>query len=79
MLGLLERCPNVVVTSEFWPHGLTRAGSDPAELLATFERRGYRLFDIDEARKAVAATTAEYLLNTYTVENRRVTTVLFLP
>jgi FkbM family methyltransferase len=30
------------VLAEFWPHGIARAGGDPGQFVAVFERAGYR-------------------------------------
>jgi FkbM family methyltransferase len=76
---LLSQHPEVIVTSEFWPKGLSAAGCDPAEYLVSFEKRGYCLYEIDEARHRIVPTTCQALLQAYTADNGGVSTVLFLP
>ena len=42
----VARSPNFIVMSEFWPFGLTSAGSDPVEVLKTFESWGLVIYEL---------------------------------
>jgi hypothetical protein len=49
MAGVLAKSPRVKVVTEFWPHGLERAGYDAERLLSRLAGMGFRLYEIDEA------------------------------
>ena len=58
MRETLRRSPDAQILIEFWPEGLTRAGTDPAELLATLsEELGFDLWEVDEAKRALTPVT----------------------
>jgi FkbM family methyltransferase len=46
MQQTVQRSPNLIVMSEFWPFGLTSAGSDPTAVLATFESWGLIVYEL---------------------------------
>lgn len=46
MRRILQSSPNLTVLSEFWPHGLRGAGSDPEELLREWEALGLTLYEL---------------------------------
>jgi FkbM family methyltransferase len=70
MSGLLRRHPGLKLTTEFWPIGLERAGTDPRGYLEDLIRWGFRLHEIDERREALGPADAAGLLATYTAANQ---------
>jgi FkbM family methyltransferase len=46
MTNTLACSPNVTILMEFWPWGLTQAGSSASELLRTLEDIGFSLFEL---------------------------------
>ena len=50
MARVLRDNPDLVLLIEFWPWGLTRAGSDPARLLAQLRAAGFSIEDLDGDR-----------------------------
>ncbi len=71
MAGLLERHRRLKLVVEFWPYGLRLFGTDPAEFLQALYQAGFRLWNLNERRGALTATTASELLAEYppTLEN----------
>ena len=58
MRETLRRSPDAQILMEFWPEGLTRAGTDPAELLTTLrDDLGFGLWEVDEAKRALTPVT----------------------
>ena len=58
MRETLRRSPDAQILMEFWPEGLMRADTDPAELLATLqEDLGFDLWEVDEAKRALTPIT----------------------
>jgi FkbM family methyltransferase len=51
--GVLANSPHVTILMEFWPYGLRKAGSDPAELLGFLRGLGF------SARKVLEIPTAD--------------------
>jgi FkbM family methyltransferase len=45
MERVLASNPHLELYFEFWPHGLTAAGSDPDELLQYLRERGFRIYE----------------------------------
>jgi FkbM family methyltransferase len=43
MRRLLEESPNIAVLMEYWPYGLMKAGTDPAEAIGFLESLGFKL------------------------------------
>jgi len=48
--GLLAASKDCVLMTEFWPYGLTRAGSDPGAYLSVLEKSGFRLLLLSGGR-----------------------------
>jgi FkbM family methyltransferase len=46
MRETIRRARNLIILSEFWPHGLRSAGTDPKALLAGLEAQGLRLYEL---------------------------------
>jgi FkbM family methyltransferase len=44
MRGTLRRHENVVLVTEFWPHGMRLSGSDPADFLSELRADGFSFF-----------------------------------
>lgn len=44
---ILTASPRVVLMTEFWPHGLARCGTDPADYLRELDALGFSLYDAD--------------------------------
>lgn len=57
---LLTR-PDLTLVTEYWPYGLARAHSDPAEYLAALADLGFDLWEIDETKKRIIPTTPKAL------------------
>jgi FkbM family methyltransferase len=64
MSGILSRNPSIKLVTEFWPYGLRRGGSDPADFLAQLTRMGFRFTRIDERSKRIVPTSPQELLAT---------------
>jgi FkbM family methyltransferase len=65
MLRVLANNPAITLVTEFWPHGLTRAGHDPAGFLEQLAQLGFAMRRIDERRHEIVATSARELLGAY--------------
>ena len=62
MQSIIAASPRLTIFTEFWPEGLRRAGSDPAEFLASLRAGGFEIFFINEyASRLEAADDAELL------------------
>lgn len=62
MRRTLERSPGLLMLAEFWPHGLRRAGSDPAAFLGALRAAGFQpelVLDEASGRPAAAAPWSE--------------------
>ena len=54
MRETLRRSPDAQILLEFWPEGLTRAGTDASELLATLrDDLGFELWEVNEAKRSL--------------------------
>ena len=52
MQETLRRSPNVRILTEFWPEGLSQAGTDPLEFLEMLQDTlGFSLLEVDEKRE----------------------------
>lgn len=78
MQGLLGRNPDMKIVMEFGPAGLREFGEDPRAMLAAFDDRGYRFFDIDENPPSTRRTTIDELLRNYPASKPE-TNLLLLP
>lgn len=67
-----------VVYLEFWPHGMRRCGSDPAEVLATIRSCGYRARVIDRRRGRIREADADELKEVAASDDRRTARNLLL-
>ena len=76
MRELLERSRDVVFLTEFWPMGLTRAGTRPADYLALIESLGFALHDAPDDGDAMTPTTASELLAAYSAERDEATNLV---
>jgi FkbM family methyltransferase len=66
MTGLLRNNPHCRLITEFWPHGLRNAGSDPRAYLEALGRLGFTLHDVpEEGHSPVAPVGAEELMHVY--------------
>jgi len=65
MPELLRRSPNVQILTEFWPTGLRRAGTDPADYLRALLAHGFTLHDIDEVAGELRSSTVAELVARY--------------
>jgi len=62
MQGLLGDSPEVIVSAEFWPHGMRRFGSDERGLLDYYRSLGYRMRVLDPEVRGISELTDEELL-----------------
>lgn len=46
MRETLQRSPNLTLLMEFWPYGLTQAGSAPSEILSMIEESGFTVKEL---------------------------------
>jgi FkbM family methyltransferase len=61
MVQLFSNSPTLKVFFEFWPEGLTRAGSAPENLLKYFSERDFELQLVDKNGKTTGKTPDEIL------------------
>jgi len=79
MPELLGRSPQVKIVTEFWPFGLTRFGTDPAEFLRLLTPQGRRLYQVNEEQGRIEPADVAELLRVNTVELRNYTNLLSVP
>ncbi len=79
MAELLRRLVGVKLATEFWPLGLRRAGASAERYLGLLTELGYRLYHINEARRAVIPIEADRLLRELPEEEDAFTNLLCLP
>lgn len=70
--NILAASSRVILMTEFWPHGLTRCGSDPQEYLRLLEARGFILhhangqpLQTSEQKKLIQGCTGRRYINLY--------------
>ena len=69
MLEIIKDNPDLKLALEFWPAGLSLAGSDPLRLLQQLEQQGFYLYPINKRQaqsfhkqhKLIPATSAQIL------------------
>jgi FkbM family methyltransferase len=76
MTNFLSQHERLKMIMEFWPVGLKRFGADAARFLAMLQEKGFRVFELDEARQVLSPTTSAKLLAAYTVESKSHTNLL---
>lgn len=47
MRRTIDRSSNLIILSEFWPHGLERAGTNPADYLGQMSDYGFDVYEFD--------------------------------
>jgi FkbM family methyltransferase len=47
MRKLVERNPNIIILTEFWPRGLMQAGASPPVFLDEVRKSGFKIFQVD--------------------------------
>ncbi len=60
MTGLFAENPALKLFVEYWPNGLRRAGTEPAELLAFFKEHGWELASTPDLQPMDAARFAKW-------------------
>ena len=78
MQKILQSNSNLKLVTMFWPGGLERSGGGPKDYLELLLSNGFRLYDINEERGSVVATSASDLLKTYAQDDETFTTILCL-
>ena len=76
MKTLLQCRPPRAILTEFWPLGLRRAGTNPADMLRLLEATGYQLALIDERRGEPVSISTSELLGQFTEANGHQTNLL---
>ncbi len=62
MEQVIERNPQLVMFTEFWPEGLRQAGTDPLAMLTTIRELGFTIRNIDDDRASADLVTDEALM-----------------
>ncbi|MBI2625264.1 MAG: FkbM family methyltransferase [Candidatus Nealsonbacteria bacterium] len=62
MKMLIEKNPQVLVFTEFWPKGLRQAGVSPKDFLNQIQDLGFSISIIDEAAKSLKTSTIDGVL-----------------
>ena len=62
MQRLLKANRAAKIMTEFWPAGLRESGVEPGDYLRMLISRGFRLFDLNEAKGKVVPTSSPELL-----------------
>jgi len=78
MQTLLRSNANLKIVTEFWPAGLERSGADPEEYLENLLSNGFTIYEINEGRREVSATSTGKLLTDYSTEGGAYTNLLCL-
>jgi FkbM family methyltransferase len=76
MAALLAATPPPTVVFEFWPWGLTHAGSDPRALLDQLVASGFLLFEIDGDRRALTPRADLDALTALNLERQHINLLL---
>jgi FkbM family methyltransferase len=76
MEEILRKNQGVKLVIEFWPYGLSLAGTDAKDLFSLLQDLGFSIFEISEKNRSIQETTIEKLLQLITVENQRFTNLL---
>jgi FkbM family methyltransferase len=63
MSEMMKRAKEMVVLSEFWPHGLALAKASPRAFIEFFRDRRFHLFMLDEDAKETAVTMEQLFNN----------------
>ena len=79
MVRTLDAHPEAWVATEYWPYGLSGAGSSGAAFLARLRSLGGIVLHIDESRRRVRPIDDEWLATTYTMARRNHTNLLVVP
>jgi hypothetical protein len=74
--GLLALCPRVKMLVEFWPAGLARSGYGAERLLGLLQRRGFRLYEVDEGESCVRRADPRRILERYPTASEGFTNLL---
>jgi FkbM family methyltransferase len=70
----IKRSPAIVLMSEFWPHGLTHAGTHPLRFLEMLESFGLTLHELNPAGETVPLADKRELIHRF--QGRRYTNVV---
>jgi FkbM family methyltransferase len=60
MAGILKNNPAASIYFEFWPFGLRRAGTEPAQMLEYLREHGFTLFDLADSSTGAVADTSSF-------------------
>jgi hypothetical protein len=69
MTKTIRQSPRLIVLSEFWPHGLRCAGTDPADFLGRLEDAGLRLFELGSDGTLIALRDKQRLIERHQGRN----------
>ncbi|MBI2327840.1 FkbM family methyltransferase [Candidatus Curtissbacteria bacterium] len=76
MAVMLKKNKNIKILTEFWPEGIISSGDDPLKFLKLLEDLGFRLWDINERKQRLIRSKINYLMRSYTLENKKDTNLL---
>ena len=63
MKEIIRRSPRLIILMEFWPTGLTSAGTDPIELLQQLENMGLKLYEIKKQKNIIPIIDKKLLVS----------------
>jgi FkbM family methyltransferase len=77
MRNLLQRNPDIRVLLEYWPRGLSLAGTEPKDLITYFESLGFEKYElIDGTAGELRQVDYNTLTKHYTIGNDKFTNIL---
>ena len=65
MVNCIRNNRNIIVITEFWPHGLRSFGSDPKYFLQLLSQYGFKIFNINEQKRRIEETISTKLIRFY--------------
>lgn len=76
MLDLLKKQKNITIISEYWPHGLHKAGVNPPNYLKLLKKNNFRLLQLHESTGSVTPLNENKLYKDCTIENKKYTNLI---
>jgi len=65
MLNCIKKNKEIIIITEFWPHGLKSFGFDPNNFLQLLNQYGFKIFNINEKKRRVEGITSTKLIQLY--------------
>jgi len=75
MSALLKKNKNIKLLTEFWPHGLKKAGTEPEGYLRLLIERDFKLFEVSEQEGKIKSVTPYDLIDAYPPETKDYTSI----